>query len=56
MKSLLDKDFKYTPARATDANYLRDKFMAIRLEQAKAKADTAQKVAALKPPRSKQHS
>lgn len=34
MKSLLDKDFKYTPASKTsEPNYLREKFKAIREQQ-----------------------
>ncbi len=39
--------FKYTPAVATDANYLREKFDRIRRERQKAAADTAQKVATI---------
>jgi hypothetical protein len=49
MRHVFDKAFKYTPAAATDANYLRAKFDRIRREQEKAAADTAQKVATIKP-------
>lgn len=45
VKSLLDKDFIYTPAKSTDAEYLRAKFKTIREALAKEEAGRQQVVA-----------
>lgn len=37
MKSILDKDFRYTPAAQTSVDYLRERFKAIREEIERAK-------------------
>lgn len=46
MKHVYDKGdvFKYTPASATDADYLREKFRQIRERQEKEKQEHEQKV------------
>jgi hypothetical protein len=50
MKSILDRDFKYTPAAATD---LKKKFAQIRKQQAAQATATATKVTTLPTPERK---
>lgn len=44
MKSLLDKDFRYTPSAQTSADYLRERFKQIREEIERAAMEKDSKV------------